>query len=53
VVTRPTGIDEETWQAAVRAGFHACCETSQREIAEILAAAVPVLLIPAQLQHNA
>ena len=45
----PAGITDEAWEEAVRAGFHATADTSRSEVAEILAAAVPVLhLLPRQ-----
>jgi ATP sulfurylase len=47
--TRPSGISEEAWQEAIRAGFHATPEVSRREVEEILVAALPALgMIPAQ-----
>jgi hypothetical protein len=41
--TPPAGIPDETWDEAVRAGFHATSDASRSEVAEILAAAMPVL----------
>ena len=47
--TRPSGISEEAWQEAIRAGYHATPEVSRREVEEILAAAFPALgMVPVQ-----
>jgi ATP sulfurylase len=47
--TRPSGISEDAWQEAIRAGFHATPEVSRREVEEILVAALPALgVIPTQ-----
>lgn len=43
MTTPPPGIPQDAWDDAVRAGFHATSDASQREVAAILAAAVPVL----------
>lgn len=39
----PEGIPTETWEEAVRAGFHATADATRSEVADILAAALPVL----------
>jgi len=47
--TPPPGVPDQTWAEAVAAGFHATSDASRSQVAEILAAALPVLhVIPHQ-----